>query len=117
VEAGPQLLLQAFLQRIVNQGGRVEREYGLSQRRTDLLVIWAYPGGVQKTVIETKVLYRSLERTISEGLAQTWDYMDHCGVAEGHLVIFDRTEGKPWEEKLFRRSETYRGTEIAVWGM
>lgn len=28
-EAGPQLLLQAFLQRIVNSGGRVEREYGL----------------------------------------------------------------------------------------
>ncbi|MCP4700755.1 MAG: AAA family ATPase, partial [Gammaproteobacteria bacterium] len=28
-EAGPQLLLQAFLQRIVNGGGRIEREYGL----------------------------------------------------------------------------------------
>ena len=27
-EAGPQLLLQAFLQRIVNSGGRIEREYG-----------------------------------------------------------------------------------------
>ena len=30
-EAGPQLLLQAFLQRIVNSGGRVEREYGLGE--------------------------------------------------------------------------------------
>lgn len=28
-EAGPQLLLQGFLQRIVNGGGRVEREYGI----------------------------------------------------------------------------------------
>jgi len=27
-EAGPQLLLQAFLQRIINGGGRIEREYG-----------------------------------------------------------------------------------------
>ena len=127
-EAGPQLLLQAFLQLIVTpplsppftggtKGGRVEREYGLGRRRTDLLVIWAYPAGVQKTVIETKVLYCSLERTLSEGLVQTWEYMDRCGVAEGHLVIFDRTEGKPWEEKLFQRSETYQGTEITVWGM
>ena len=122
-EAGPQLLLQAFLQRIVNRGGRVEREYGLGRRRTDLLVIWSYPpygdrpGGVQKTVIEMKILYRSLERTVSEGLAQTWAYMDRCGVAEGHLVIFDRTEDKPWEEKIFRRSETYQGTPITVWGM
>jgi hypothetical protein len=30
-EAGPQLLMQAFLQRIVNGGGRVEREYGLGR--------------------------------------------------------------------------------------
>ncbi len=42
-EAGPQLLMQAFLQRIVNGGGRVEREYGLGRRRTDLLVIWPIP--------------------------------------------------------------------------
>ena len=35
-EAGPQLLLQAFLQRIVNGGGRIERKYGLGRLRTDL---------------------------------------------------------------------------------
>lgn len=39
-EAGPQLLLQAFLQRVLNGGGRIEREYGLGRERTDLLVIW-----------------------------------------------------------------------------
>ncbi|OQY43769.1 MAG: hypothetical protein B6242_14085 [Anaerolineaceae bacterium 4572_78] len=32
-EAGPQLLLQAFLQRIVNSGGQIEREYGLGRDR------------------------------------------------------------------------------------
>jgi hypothetical protein len=37
-EAGPQLLLQAYLQRIVNGGGRIEREYGLGLGRTDLYV-------------------------------------------------------------------------------
>ena len=42
-EAGPQLLLQAFLQRIVNGGGRIEREYGLGRGRTDLLIIWPQP--------------------------------------------------------------------------
>jgi len=39
-EAGPQLLLQAFLQRIVNGGGRIAREYGLGRGRTDLLLQW-----------------------------------------------------------------------------
>ncbi|HRI55610.1 MAG TPA: AAA-like domain-containing protein [Anaerolineae bacterium] len=116
-EAGPQLLLQAFLQRIVNGGGRVEREYGLGKRRTDLLVIWPYAGGVQRVVIELKVLYRSLKQTIGEGLEQTWAYMDATGAPEGHLVIFDRTPGKAWEEKVFQRQESYRSATIAVWGM
>ena len=43
-EAGPQLLLQAFLQRIVNSGGRIEREYGLGRMRTDLLILWPEGG-------------------------------------------------------------------------
>ena len=38
-EAGTQFLLQAFLQRIVNSGGRIEREYGLGKMRTDLLLL------------------------------------------------------------------------------
>jgi AAA-like domain len=116
-EAGPQLLLQAFLQRIVNSGGRIEREYGLGRMRTDLLVIWSYTGGVQKAVIELKVLYKSLEQTVTAGVEQTWAYMDRCGTREGHLVIFNRTPGKPWEEKLFHRQETYREHTIDIWGM
>ncbi|MFO1428667.1 MAG: AAA-like domain-containing protein [Candidatus Competibacteraceae bacterium] len=116
-KAGPQLLLQAFLQRIVNGGGRIEREYGLGRMRTDLLVIWPYPGGVQKVVIELKVLHKTLEQTIATGLEQTWSYLDRCGAEAGHLVIFDRTPGKPWEEKLFQREALIHDRTIQVWGM
>ena len=100
-EAGPQLLLQAFLQRIVNSGGRIEREYGLGRMRTDLLIVWPSDGDVdaQKAVIECKVLRRSLDETRREGLRQTRTYMDRCAAAEGHLVIFDRTEGRAWDQK------------------
>ena len=58
-----------------------------------------------------------LEQTLALGLEQTWEYLDRCGAEEGHLVIFDRTPGKTWEEKLFRRQETVRGRQITVWGM
>lgn len=116
-EAGPQLLLQAFLQRIVNGGGRIEREYGLGRMRTDLFLLWKHPSGVQKVVIELKVLHQSLEQTLAKGLAQTWEYLDRCGAEEGHLVIFDRAAGKTWEEKLFRRQETVQGKPVTVWGM
>ena len=119
-EAGPQLLLQAFLQRVVNSGGRVEREYGLGRMRTDLLIVW--PSGApsdrtRRMVIECKVLHRSLDQTIRTGLEQTRAYLDRCAATEGHLVIFDRTPDKPWAEKLFRRTEDAAGIPITVWGM
>ena len=122
-EAGPQLLLQAFLQRVVNSGGRIEREYGLGRGRTDLLIIWPQGGrtapesAVDRFVIECKVLHKSLERTVREGLEQTAGYMDRCGSQAGHLVIFDRSEGKRWEDKIFRREDPIDDHTITVWGM
>ncbi|MEW6382318.1 MAG: ATP-binding protein [bacterium] len=116
-EAGPQLLLQAFLQRIINGGGRIEREYGLGRMRTDLLIIWPYKGGIQKVVIELKVLYKSLDDTIEQGLKQIVEYMDRCNTDQGYLVIFDRSEGKKWEEKIFEREEEYQNKRITIWGM
>ena len=116
-EAGPQLLLQAFLQRIVNAGGRIEREYGLGRRRTDLLILWPTHEGVKKIVIECKLLRGSLDRTIREGLEQTRDYMDRAAAPEGHLVVFDRTEGRTWDEKIFHRTDTTGGRPVTIWGM
>ncbi len=116
-EAGPQLLLQAFLQRVVNGGGRIDREYGLGRRRTDLLVTWSVDGGVQRVVIETKLRRGALQHMMEQGVEQTWGYMDRCGADEGHLVIFDRDVDKSWEEKIFMRDETYRDKTVMVWGM
>jgi hypothetical protein len=133
-EAGPQLLLQAFLQRIINSGGRIEREYGLGRQRVDLLVMWPleleetavqtgrppwtrWQGPVQKVVVELKVLHKSLEQTIAKGLDQTRTYMDTCGTTDGHLVIFNRDPDVPWEDKIFHRTETCRGIPIQIWGM
>ena len=116
-EAGPQLLLQAFLQRVVNSGGRIEREYGLGRMRTDLLIVW--PQGEQKRrfVVECKLLHKSLEQTVATGLEQTAAYMDRCEAEAGHLVIFDRGEGE-WAEKVFHRRESAaNGAVIDVWGM
>ena len=126
-EAGPQLLLQAFLQRVVNGGGRIEREYGLGRGRTDLLIVWPEPTAgagaagtagrrTRKFVIECKVLHKSLERTIREGLEQTAAYMDRCAAEAGHLVVFDRSD-RAWDDKVFHRRESADGTDIHVWGM
>ena len=118
-EAGPHLLLQAFLQRIVNSGGRIEREYGLGRMRTDLLLLWPINDGgdAQKIVIECKLLHKSLDQTIRQGLDQIRGYMDRCAAGEGHLVIFDRSTEKSWNDKVFRREQSVDGRRVTVWGM
>ena len=117
-EAGPQLLLQAFLQRIVNSGGRIEREYGLGRMRTDLLIVWPQGEQTRRFVVECKVLHQSLEQTIVAGLTQTAEYLDRCGAEAGHLVIFDRREGRRWADKVFHcRRVADSGVEMDVWGM
>ena len=72
---------------------------------------------MQKVVVETKLRRKSLETTITEGLKQTWEYMERGAAEAGHLVIFDRDVSRTWEEKIFRRTETYQGRTITVWGM
>ena len=118
-EAGPQLLLQAFLQRVVNSGGRIEREYALGSGRTDLLIVWPQGGRASKYVVECKVRHerRRRDRTVAEGVEQTAAYMDRCGAEAGHLVVFDRSDERSWDEKAFRDVRTAEnGAEIAVWG-
>ncbi len=117
LEAGPQILLQAFLQRIVNAGGRIAREYGVGHKRTDLLVVWRVGDARQKIVIECKLRRKGLDRVIADGLVQISDYMDLCGTEEGHLVIFDRSKKRTWKQKLFRREEMSGDTSVTVWGM
>ena len=98
-EAAPQLILQSYLQRVVNGGGRIEREYGLGRGRTDLLVLWPRESGQpsdlwERFVVECKVLRdtdrKSLAGTVEEGVKQTLGYMKQCGAEEGHLVVMDR---------------------------
>ena len=98
-EAAPQLILQSYLHRVVNGGGRIEREYGLGRGRTDLLLMWPREPGQpsdlwERFVVECKVLRdsdrKSLAWTVERGVEQTLEYMEKCGAKEGHLVVIDR---------------------------
>ncbi|MCB0064648.1 MAG: AAA-like domain-containing protein, partial [Caldilineaceae bacterium] len=115
-EAGPQLLLQAFLQRIMNGDGRIEREYGLGRGRTDLLVIWPYggAGAVQQVVLELKLRRGKLETAIQRGVEQTVGYMDRSNTNEGHLLLFDRDPQRSWEEKIFKLDKTFNNRPVTV---
>lgn len=114
---------QHATKRIVNGGGRINREYGLGRRRTDLFPKWpvsetgGYHGEVQRVVLELKILRKSLEATLAEGLEQTADYANKCKAEEAHLPIFDHRENILWEEKIWQHTENSNRTTISAWGM
>ena len=122
-EAGPQLILQAFLQRIVNGGGRINREYALGRRYTDLLLEWpldeqkGFYGEVQRVVLELKILHANLDKTIDDGVQQVADYARRCGSNEAYLLIFNRNPGASWDDKIWHKSG-FKDNELAVsvWG-
>ena len=114
------------MQRIVNGGGLIEREYALGRGRVDLLVRWRYPKDTprreqkeQRIVIELKTIRknRAPDSVLSEGLRQTARYAGESGADEAHLVICDERIGKNWDEKICERAENCGGKIIHVWGM
>ena len=45
--------------------------------------------------------------------------MDRCGAESGYLVVFDPSEDRTWEQKIFRRDPPAGGAAapVTVWGM
>jgi hypothetical protein len=104
-EAFPHLLLMAFLQRITNGSGRIEREYAAGRGRMDLAV--EYHG--EWNILEIKLLRQgqSFEKVMTEGIKQTLGYRERFSGANSrrpvhcYLLVFDRRPDKPaWGERI-----------------
>jgi hypothetical protein len=94
-EVAPQLVLMAFLQRIVNGGGFIDQEYGIGRYRMDLLVRWPYADENgqkqwQREAVEVKVWRDKQRDPLEKGLIQLGEYLGRLGLDHGFLVIFDR---------------------------
>ena len=92
----------AFLQRVLNGNGRVERECAAGKGRMDLGI--EYKG--QWYVIEIKIVrdHDSLQTVREEGLEQIGRYRDQFTAdTPAWLVIFDRRtkiRKKSWDERI-----------------
>ncbi len=114
-EAAPQLVLMAFLQRIVNGGGMIDREYALGMGRMDICVRWPYPGGTQREAIEIKVWREGRPDPLDRGLEQLSRYLERLELDHGYLVIFDRrTEASRQREKIEVEHQGHRITVLRL---
>ncbi len=109
-EAAPHLILQAFLQRVMNAGGRVSREMASGNDRLDLCM--HYQEG--KYPIELKLRYG--EKTYQEGKDQLAGYMDKLDCTEGWLIVFDRRKKTPWSKKIFWKTPKIAEKTIHIVG-
>jgi hypothetical protein len=109
-EATPHLVLMGYLQRVVNGGGRIAREMALGSTRLDLCVEF----GKFRYAVELK-MRRNFSPT--ESPAQLVGYLDHLGLSEGWMALFDDDASKPWEEKIYTRDEILDGKTIHIVGL
>ena len=93
-EIAPHLVLMAFLHRVVNGNGTLEREYAIGTRRMDLCLRYGGPQPVTLG-IELKVWREGEDDPLEEGLAQLDVYLDGLALPTGWLVVFDRRNGQP----------------------
>jgi hypothetical protein len=101
-ESFPHLLLMAFLQRVINGGGDIDREYAAGRGRMDLMV--EYAG--KRYIIEVKIIhyYEAPAVVREKGLTQIKKYRDTIDASvPAYLVIFDRrpkAKDLSWDEKI-----------------
>ena len=96
-EIAPHIVLMAFLHRVVNGGGTLEREYAIGSDRMDLCLRY-------KDVtlgIELKVWREKKRDPQAEGIEQLESYLARLGLDFGWLFVFDRRKNAlPMEERL-----------------
>jgi hypothetical protein len=111
-EIAPHIVLMAFLDRVVNGGGTLEREYAIGSDRMDLHLRY---GDVQ-LAIELKVWRDRRPDPLPQGLEQLDAYLAGLGLDGGWLVIFDQRSGLPdiAERTATEQAQTPGGRAVTV---
>jgi hypothetical protein len=111
-EIAPHLVLMAFLHRVINGGGTLEREYAIGRDRMDLCLRY----GPVILGIELKVWRTGRPDPLTKGLEQLAGYLDRLKQSSGWLVIFDkRTNALSLEERIQTElTQTAHGQDVVV---
>ncbi len=113
-EATAHIAFMGFLQRVVNGGGRVYREYGAGRGRIDILVEY----GGRRDAIELKRIRTKdgPDAVRAKGITQLSQYLDQLGLTEGWLVLFDQRKRRSWDERIWTEDVEANGKTLHVIG-
>jgi hypothetical protein len=97
-EIAPHIVLMAFLHRVVNGGGTLDREYAIGSDRMDICLRY----GKVTLGMELKVWRDQRPEPLPKGLEQLDRYLARLGLDTGWLVIFDQRKNQPPIEERTR---------------
>jgi len=106
-EAAHHLLFMAWLQRIVNGGGYITREYAAGLKRVDLCIDFAQ----EKFAFELKL---SSKNALTDGIEQLINYLHRLSLDSGWLIIFSRKPVENWDKVEERQIIEEQGKRIEV---
>ncbi|NJN23626.1 MAG: ATP-binding protein, partial [Acaryochloridaceae cyanobacterium RL_2_7] len=111
-EIAPHIVLMAFLHRVVNGSGTLEREYAIGSDRMDLCLRY----GSTTVGIELKVWRDQRPDPLKKGLGQLDRYLTGLSLDTGWLVIFDQRSGQPpmSERTKVEPAQTPTGKNVTV---
>ena len=109
-ESVPHLVLMAFLQRVTNGGGHINREMAVGTGRLDLCV--EFRGARYAIEVKTSDNFKG-----EKSYEQCAKYLDSLGLDEGWMPIFEKSKDKSWEERIYSRDVTFNGKTIHVLGL
>jgi hypothetical protein len=111
-EIAPHIVLMAFLHRVVNGGGSLDREYAIGSDRMDICLRY----GKTTLGMELKVWRDQRPDPLRRGLEQLDGYLGRLGLETGWLVIFDRRRDQPSIEERTKteKATTAKGRTVMV---
>lgn len=114
-EAAAHLAFMGFLQRVVNGGGSVHREYAAARGRIDLVVGFAG----ERFAVELKRIHPRYPRPVrveAEGIRQLAASLSALDLPEGWLLIFDPRPEVDWDSKFWEKEIVVDGRTLHVRG-
>jgi len=120
-EIAPHLVLMAYLHRVVNGHGIIDREYAIGSGKMDLYVRYGAGSAAVQMALELKVWRDGRPEPLAVGLQQLDDYMgglsyNGAAVESGWLVIFDQRSHQPEisERTSAERTTTPAGRSVVL---
>jgi len=124
-EACAQLVTLTYLQKVINGGGEINREYAAGTKKMDIYIKRPYYTGSgsrkklrnQKIVLELKTITdeQNYDTVIQKALKQTAEYAKIVGVKEAEILIFNRGATQRWGAGDPVEPAEYDKVRLQIW--